>query len=91
MGGTAETGGGLGFYATQSVDRVTILDAQSDRTGCPESQGTSSQNATYENGIRLGLVDYQMNGGNAGISYQIADKSRGPTHRDMRLSFKRRR
>lgn len=38
--------------------------------------GYQFADATYENGIRLGLVDYQTNGGNAGISYQIADKSR---------------
>ena len=37
--------------------------------------GYQFADATYENGLRLGLVDYQTNGGNAGISYQIADKS----------------
>ncbi len=37
--------------------------------------GYQFADATYENGLSLGLVDYQTNGGNAGISYQIAEKS----------------
>lgn len=38
--------------------------------------GYQFSDATYENGLPLGLVDYQTNGGNAGISYQIAEKSK---------------
>ncbi len=37
--------------------------------------GYQYTSATYENGLSLGLVNYQMNGGNAGISYKIAEKS----------------
>ena len=37
--------------------------------------GYQFSDATYENGLRLGLVDYETHGGNAGVSYQIADKS----------------
>jgi len=37
--------------------------------------GYQFTNATYENGLSLGLVNYQMNGGNAGISYKIGEKS----------------
>jgi len=37
--------------------------------------GYQFSDATYENGLGLGLVDYQVHAGNAGLSYQIADKS----------------
>ena len=37
--------------------------------------GYQFADVTYENGLSLGLVNYQTNGGNAGISYQIAEKS----------------
>jgi hypothetical protein len=37
--------------------------------------GYQFADATYEDGLRLGLVDYQTNGGNAGLSYQVAAKS----------------
>jgi hypothetical protein len=37
--------------------------------------GYQFSDATYENGLRLGLVDYQVHAGSAGLSYQVADKS----------------
>jgi hypothetical protein len=37
--------------------------------------GYQFSDATYEDGLRFGLVNYQTNGGNAGISYQITAKS----------------
>ena len=36
--------------------------------------GYQYANATYENGSRLGLVDYTTHGGSAGLSYRISEK-----------------
>ncbi len=38
--------------------------------------GYQFADATYENGLQLGLVDYQVQGGNAGVSYEATEKSR---------------
>jgi hypothetical protein len=37
--------------------------------------GYQFSDAAYENGLSLGLVDYQVHAGNAGVSYKIADMS----------------
>lgn len=36
--------------------------------------GLQFSDATYENGVRLGLVDYRVLGGSAGLSYQLTEQ-----------------
>jgi len=41
------------------------------------AQGTYTYvKATYENGARLGLVDYELHGGSGGLSYQVSERDR---------------
>ncbi|WP_455378976.1 hypothetical protein [Petrachloros mirabilis] len=51
-------------YARQLTERLSLQ--------------TSLQfsDATYENGLRLGLVDYQLYGGSAGLQYQLSEQDR---------------
>jgi len=36
--------------------------------------GYQFTDATYENGLRLGLVDYQVHGGNSGVTYNLGER-----------------
>lgn len=38
--------------------------------------GYQFSDAKYEDGLRLGLVDYTVNGGNAGVGYKLTEKDR---------------
>jgi hypothetical protein len=38
--------------------------------------GYQFADATYENGLQLGLVDYQTQGGTGGLSYQLSERDR---------------